>query len=118
MKILVRATNWIGDAVMSLPALRAIRARFPEAEITVLARPWVAALYEGEGAPDHVVPLAGEPGMRDLSAKWSADRVLRKEHFDLAVLFPNSFESAAVAYAAGARRRIGYARDGRSFLLT
>jgi len=118
VKILVRATNWIGDAVMSLPALRAIRSRYPEAEITVLARPWVASLYEGELAPDRVIPLAGAPGLRDLPAKFRLARSLRAERFDLAVLFPNSLESAALVYAAGARRRIGYARDGRGPLLT
>ncbi len=118
MKILVRAANWIGDAVMSLPALRAIRARFPEAEITVLARPWVAALYEKESAIDHVLPLAGAPGARDWMAKWQLVRRLRREHFDLAVLFPNSFESAAIVRLAGVRRIVGYARDGRSPLLS
>ena len=107
MKILVRATNWIGDAVMSLPALRAIRSRYPEAEITVLARPWVASLYEGELAPDRVIPLAGAPGLRDLPAKFRLARSLRAERFDLAVLFPNSLESAALVYAAGARRTVG-----------
>ena len=49
MKILVRATNWVGDAVLSLPALRAIRAKWPDAELSVLARPQVAALYHNEG---------------------------------------------------------------------
>jgi len=95
---------------MSLPALRAIRQRFPDSEITVLAKPWVAALYEGEGSVNRVVPLAG--------GKWRTPRELRREHFDLAVLFPNSFESAAQVFLTGARRRIGYARDARSPLLT
>lgn len=118
MKILVRATNWLGDAVMSLPALRTLRARFPEAEITVLARPWVAALYEGERSIDRVIPLAVASGPRDWAAKWKLGRALRRENFDLAVLLPNSFESAAIVWLSGARRRIGYARDGRSSLLT
>jgi heptosyltransferase-2 len=104
MKILVRATNWIGDAVMSLPALRAIRSRYPGAHITVLAKPWVKQLYEGERAIDAVI--------------WKPARALRTEKFDLAVLFPNSFRSALQIYITGAGRRIGYARDARSFLLT
>jgi heptosyltransferase-2 len=118
VKILVRATNWIGDAVMSLPALRVLRSRYPDAHITVLARPWVAALYEGERSIDRIVPLDGAPGLRDWRLKWKAISALRREDFDLAVLFPNSFESAAVAFLSGAKRRIGYARDARSFLLT
>lgn len=103
---------------MSLPALRAIRARYPEAHIAVLARPWVADLYAGESAIDRVIPLKGAPGIRDLAAKWKSAGLLRRERFDLAILFPNSFESAAVVLLGGARRRIGYARDGRGLLLT
>jgi heptosyltransferase II len=118
LKILIRATNWIGDAVMSLPALRAIRQRFPASRITVLAKPWVASLYEGEGSIDCVMRVDGGAGARDWAAKWRLVRQLRKEKFDLAVLLPNSFESAAVVRLAGVRRIIGYARDGRSPLLT
>ena len=103
---------------MSLPALRALRSRYPGAHIAVLAKPWVAALYEGERSIDRIVPLQGAPGMRDWGLKWKAASALRKENFDLAVLFPNSFESAAVAFLTGAKRRIGYARDARSLLLT
>lgn len=118
MKILIRATNWIGDAVMSLPALRAVRERFPDARIVVLAKPWVASLYDGERSLDQVIPLEGRSGARDWPAKWKLVRRLRTERFDLAVLLPNSFESAALARVAGATRIIGYARDGRSPLLS
>jgi heptosyltransferase II len=118
VKILVRATNWIGDAVMSLPALRALRVRYPDAQIVVLAKPWVAALYEGETAIDRVIALPGNPGFRDLGVKWRTAQALRKERFDLAVLLPNSFESAAMAFLSGAKRRVGYVRDGRGVLLT
>lgn len=118
VKILVRATNWLGDAVMSLPALRALRTQYPDAQITVLARPWVAALYEGERSIDRVIPLDGAAGPRDWAVKWQLGRLLRREKFDLAILLPNSFESAAIVWLSGARRRVGYARDGRGPLLT
>jgi heptosyltransferase-2 len=118
MKILIRATNWIGDAIMSLPALRAIRQRFPDAEITVLAKPWVSDLYEGERSIDKVIALRGASGARDWRAKGELIFLLRRNNFDLAILFPNSFESAAVVRLAGAKRIIGYARDGRGFLLS
>jgi heptosyltransferase II len=118
MKILIRATNWIGDAIMSLPALRAIRQRFPEAEITVCAKPWVSALYEGERSIDKILLLEGAAGARDWIAKLNLVRIVRRGNFDLAILFPNSFESAAVVRLAGVKRIVGYARDGRSFLLT
>jgi heptosyltransferase II len=118
LKILIRAANWIGDAIMSLPALRAVRQRFPDAEITVCAKPWVSALYEGERSIDRVMAIEGASGAVDWAAKWNLTGRLRRGNFDLAVLFPNSFESAAVVCLAGVKRIIGYARDGRSLLLS
>ena len=102
---------------MSLPAIRAVRARYPEAEIVLLAKPWVAALYEGERSVNRVIMLEGLPGPRDLASKWRVAGRLRLEKFDLAILLPNSFESAAVIRLAGVKRIIGYARDGRGWLL-
>ena len=115
MKILVRATNWVGDAIVSIPALRAIRTRWLDAEITVLARPGVADLYSHAGLCDSriVLPAAG--------ASAGLSRVLgeiRSKRFDRAMLFPNSFHAAWIAWRAGIPERIGYARDGRSVLLT
>lgn len=118
MRIVVRATNWIGDAILSLPALRALRANYPEAHIALLAKPWVASLYEGERSVDRVIRVEGASGPRDWSAKARLARSLRAERFDLAVLLPNSFESAALVFLAGVKRRVGYARDGRGVLLT
>ncbi|MEP6960845.1 MAG: lipopolysaccharide heptosyltransferase II [Acidobacteriota bacterium] len=113
-KILVRATNWIGDAVMSLPALRALRDRYPQAHISILAKPWVAGLYGREPFCDALIPYTP----RTLPEKFAAGRALAKHGFDTAILLQNAFEAAAVAYAARIPRRIGYARDGRGFLLT
>lgn len=113
-RILVRATNWVGDAVMSLPALRALRGRFPQAEISILAKPWVADLYGREPFCDRLIPYVPN----DTRAKWRAARDLRPYQFDCAILLQNAFEAAAVAFLAGIPERIGYARDGRGFLLT
>ena len=113
-KILVRATNWVGDAVMSLPALRALHERFPTAEISILAKPWVADLYGREPFCHRVIPYTPS----SVSDKWRQGRALRSENFDLAILLQNAFEAAAVTFAAGIPERIGYARDGRSILLT
>ena len=96
-KILVRATNWLGDAVMSLPALRALRQRFPDAEIAILAKPWVADLYGREPFCDRMIPYTP----RTLPEKWAAGRALASEHFDCAILLQNAFEAAA----RGLRRR-------------
>jgi len=117
-RILVRATNWIGDAVMSLPALQALRARFPRAHIAILARPWVADLYEDEPFADRVIRFTTPRGARDLLGKLQVARTLRKERFDCAILLQNAFEAALIAWLAGIPRRIGYARDGRAPLLT
>src|SRR5438045_7383532 len=109
-KIVIRATNWLGDAVMSLPAIRAVRDAFPRAHIAVVARPWVADLYSREPAIDRIIVYPGR--------RWSFIRQLRAERFDCAILLQNAFEAAIVARLAGIPRRIGYDRDGRGWLLT
>jgi heptosyltransferase-2 len=114
--ILVRATNWVGDAVMSLPALRALRSRFPEARIAVAARPSVAAVYAREGFPlIEYTPPRGAAGLRQ---QWNFARRLREARFDCALLFQNAFEAALLAVMARIPERVGYARDGRGPLLT
>ncbi|MDX2150051.1 MAG: lipopolysaccharide heptosyltransferase II [Bryobacteraceae bacterium] len=113
-RILIRATNWIGDAIMSLPALGAVRARFPQAHIAVLARPWVADLYEGEAAVDEVL-LYRNTSVRE---RLRIAHALRKRHFEAAILLQNAFDAALLAWLAGIPQRIGYNRDGRGLLLT
>ena len=117
-KILVRATNWVGDAVMSLPALQALHANYPEARISLLARPWVADLYKREPFCDEVIPYEAPRGARGLRTKWNLSSDLRERRFDCAVLLPNSFESALVVRLARVPVRVGYRRDGRGWLLT
>jgi heptosyltransferase-2 len=118
LKILIRATNWVGDAIMALPALRAVRARFPEAEIAILARPYVADIYRHQDVADRLIPYdigglhAGLSGREHLAAE------LREQKFDVALLLQNAFDAAWLAWRAGIPERIGYARDGRSLLLT
>ena len=103
---------------MSLPAIRALHAQHPQAELTVLARPWVAGLYARETAIARMIPYTPQSGKRDLSGKWKAAQALRREGFDCAILLQNAFEAAAVVRLAGIPRRIGYNRDGRGWLLT
>src|SRR5512140_2914119 len=111
--ILVRSTNWVGDAVMSLPALREVRSAFPHARITLLAKPWVSGVFAREGVADRVLPYP-LPG----KGRLGTAAALRDERFDLALLFQNAFEAALVAWWARIPQRAGYARDGRSWLLT
>lgn len=109
-RIVAFVPNWVGDAVMFTPALRAIHARFPEAELALLARRAPAAALTPNPWTDRVL-------IDDGSVRSSAAR-LRAEPFDLAVLGPNSFRSAWTARRGGVRRRVGYARGGRGWLLT
>lgn len=114
----MRATNWVGDAVMSLPALQALRQSYPAAHISVLARPWVAGLYGRESFCNEVIPYEAPNGWRGFDRKRRISVDLRKRHFDCAVLLQNAFEAAAVVRWAGIPTRIGYNRDGRGWLLT
>jgi len=118
-KILVRGVNWVGDAVMTLPALSALRENFPDAGITVLARPWVAPVYSNHPAVGEV--MIYRKGERPFSAAMglvATINKLRRERFHTAFLFQNAFEAAFISWAAGIPRRIGYDRDGRRLLLT
>jgi heptosyltransferase-2 len=118
-RILIRATNWIGDAVMSMPALEAVRENFPASHIAVLARPWVVPLYESHPAADEVIPYGRHSGYRKNFFEFlGAIRTVRSLHFDMAVLFQNAFEAALIAYIAGIKIRVGYDTDGRGFLLS
>jgi heptosyltransferase II len=114
-KVLVRATNWLGDAVMSLPAIRAIRQVFPHAHVAVLARPSLADLYARETCIDKVLPY---PKLKGLGARREFAAVLHAERFDGAILLQNAFDAALIAWLAGIPERIGYRRDGRGMLLT
>lgn len=103
---------------MSLPALRALRRRFPEAHIAIQARPWVADLYAREPFCDEIIAHTVARGARDWSGKWRLARTIRKGGYECAILLQNAFEAALITALAGVPRRIGYDRDGRRFLLT
>ena len=96
---------------MCLPALAAIRERFPQARITILAKPWVAGLYERETFSDEVI-------LYDSRRRRELVRDLRRRRFDCAILLQNALEAALIAFLARIPRRIGYNRDARGFLLT
>ena len=117
-KILVREVNWVGDAVLTLPALAALDRRFPRAEIAVLAKPWAAGLFAGQSAVDRVALYQAEGSHRGLRGRWALARELAQERFDLAVLFPNSLDAVIVPWLARVPRRVGYRTDGRGLLLT
>ena len=117
-KILVRAPNWIGDAVMCEPAVRGMRSLFPEAELTMLAKPAIAELFTAHPGLNRVLVYDDKGAHAGISGKWSLAGTLRRHRFDLAVLFQNAFEAAFIAWLAGIPRRYGYATDGRVLFLT
>ncbi len=117
-RILIRANNWIGDVVMISPAVRAIRARFPEARIAILARGWVLEALRGSPFYDDLIEYDRDGSHRGTAGLYRLARELRRRRFDLAILFQKAFEAAALAFLAGARLRIGYATDLRRPLLT
>lgn len=116
--LLVRGTNWVGDAVMSVPALREARRTFANAHIVLLVRPWVKDVYAAADFVDEILVYDkagnhhGRTGMRLLL------RELKSRKFDMALLLQNAFEAAWIAFWARIPIRLGYARDGRRLLLT
>lgn len=92
MRILIKGTNWIGDAVMSVPAIRSIRAAFPDAYIALHTRRWAEEVFSDSGLFDEIVSF--EPSRSRVGTIVNQARIIRKGGFDAAVLFPNSFESA------------------------
>ncbi len=117
-RILVRGPNWLGDAVMCEPALRGLRKLFPDAQIALLVKPAVADLFVGHPALTRVLTYDTKGRHAGLSGKWALAGQLRRQGFDLAVLFQNAFEAAFLTFLAGVPRRYGYATDGRSLLLS
>ena len=110
-RALVRFPNWLGDTVLALPTLRALRGALPGAELWCLG-PWVGSILDNEvGVARRLVPP------RRVGARLAQARRLQQARFDLALILPNSFETGLAGWLSGARWRVGYG-EGRSRLLT
>lgn len=116
MKILVRGTNWIGDAVMSVPALRELRRIFPDAQITLHTRSWADGLFRDVDFIDDLVTF--DKHKWKIKDVYDNTQFLKEDGYDLAVLLPNSFESALTTYLTRIPHRFGYNKDLRGLLLT
>ncbi|MDR0868504.1 MAG: glycosyltransferase family 9 protein [Planctomycetota bacterium] len=110
MQIIVRAPNWLGDAIMALPVFAALRAAYPDASIVAAARENLRAVFTGAADEFLAVPRG--------AALLKNALTLRSRSIDLGVLLTNSFATAAWLFLTGTKRRVGYARDARGFLLT
>jgi heptosyltransferase-2 len=118
MRVFIRVPNWVGDAVMAVPALRELRRIFAEARISLVARRWVAGLFDDEGLADEIISVEDSNGFVGSTGQFiSLARRLRRERFDVGVLLQNAFGAALLARAGGARKIAGYPTDHRRPLL-
>lgn len=116
--ILVTSPNWVGDVVMATPAFRCIRENFSNAKISLLLKPYVKGIVDDAPWFDNFIEYDPKAKHKRAGKTLSLIKKLRKEKYDFAFIFPNSISSALIIRASGANRRIGYARDNRSLLLT
>ena len=116
-KILIRSTNWIGDAIMTTPAVRTIRQNFPEAHIAILAYPWVADVFNASPHIDEVILYQKNGEHKGVKGLWKLGRQLAGHDFDLVILLQNAFKAALISVLAAIPARAGYKRDGRGMLL-
>ena len=118
MKILVRAPNWIGDAIMAIPALRALRACSPAANLSILARPPVLDIYRDQDLADDLVAYDWRGIHAGIAGRERLATDIRARRYDTAILLQNAFDAAWLAWRAKIPQRIGYNRDARGFFLT
>lgn len=111
-RLLVRGVNWLGDAVMTTPALLRLRERFPQTQIALLTPARIASIWERHPAVNEVIAFAPGEGV------FSVARRLRARRFDLALVLPNSPRSALESFLARIPARVGYARPWRTWMLT
>ena len=111
-RVLVRGVNWLGDAVMTTPALLRLREKFPAAHIALFTPEKLRDLWPHHPAINETISFA--PGEN----VFAAAKKLRAEKFDLALVLPNSPRAALEVFLAGIPQRIGYARPWRNFFLT
>jgi heptosyltransferase-2 len=117
-KLLIRSTNWIGDAIMTTPAVRTIRQNFPDAHIAILAYPWVADIFHNCPHVDEVILYNKKSEHRGVRGLWRLGRELAAAEFDAAILLQHAFSAALIATVAGIPVRAGYIKDARRLLLT
>ncbi|WP_321495558.1 lipopolysaccharide heptosyltransferase II [uncultured Desulfobacter sp.] len=115
--ILIRAANWVGDAIMTTPVIRAVRKNFPRARITVLAKPWVVPVYQNNSHIDHVMVYENDGRHKMGMGTLRLAEDMRLQGFDLAILMQNAFEAALLAFLARIPERLGYNTDARGLLL-
>ncbi len=117
-RLLIRSTNWIGDAVMTTPAVCAIRSNFPSAHVSMLAKPWVAPVFAHCPYVDEIIVYDANGRHHGVVGTVRLAKDLRAYRFDAAILLQNAIEAALIAFMAGIPNRIGFDTDARRMLLT
>lgn len=115
-RILIRGVNWIGDAVMSTPAVKAVRKAFPDSKISLLVKPSIAPIFEMNPNINEIILY--EDKFKGFMGKLRLSKKLKKRQFSKAILLQNAFDAALITFLGRIPERIGYSRDGRGFLLT
>lgn len=114
MSIIVRSPNWIGDCVMSLPALRALKAHLPDEDIYLAVKNYLYDVYKNLEGIKEIITIPDHVNFKNIFKIISH---LKKYHFDSGILFTNSFHSALLFKLAGVNELTGYSKDLRGFLL-
>lgn len=117
-KILIRTPNWVGDAVMSTPFIKAVRKNFSNADISLLSKPWVSSVYENNPHIDQIITYDDSGRHKGFLGKARLAGDIAKEGFDLSLLLQNAFEAALITWMSSIPMRLGYDTDGRRIFLT
>ena len=118
-RIFIRESNWIGDAIMTTPAISSIKKSFPQAKLFVAANPYVAEILRGNPCIDEFLVFDSKNSINNLLSRFRLFREWGKKYnFDIGILFTNSFKSALEVFLMGIPELAGFDTDGRGFLLT
>ncbi len=116
-RILIRAANWVGDAIMTTPVIRAIKKKYPHSHVTLLSKPWVAPVFFNNPYIDEIMVYDDKNRHTKGMGTLRLAKDLRQKKFDIAVLMQNAFEAGLITFFAGIPIRLGYNTDGRGLLL-
>lgn len=114
MNIVVRSPNWIGDCIMSLPSIKALKNNFPDDDIFLVSKHYLRAIYKNIKEVKKIITIPDKMDFKDI---FKISKNLRKNNFEFGILFTNSFASAFLFRLSGIKKLVGYNRDLRGFLL-
>ncbi len=117
IKLLLRSPNWVGDAIMATPVVKALKKNLPESSLHVLAKSWVAPIWNNLDEVSSVITMETY-GRKGMGAWLKLVGRLRQERYDVVLILPRSFSTAWMAFWAAVPVRIGYQGEARGLLLS